>query len=164
MKKSRGAIGLLQALEEETRKFLLGSLEQERLEQERPESPVHVNIEDVEDESDEEIVFVSKKMRYQLKREESMKSFIEELATEKVLFESLLSDPGASFGFVYTAFPPICEYRARRIAALDKSLVLDTNARRCIGAGWSILSRHTTASTAGVSPPATQRRGWPTLA
>lgn len=163
MKKSRGAIGLLQALEEETRKFLLGSLEQERLEQERPESPVHVNIEDVEDESDEEIVFVSKKMRYQLKREESMKSFIEELATEKVLFESLLSDPSASFGFVYTVFPPICEYRARSIAAFDRSLV-DTNARRFIGAGWFILSRHTTASTAGVSPPATQRRGWPTLA
>lgn len=106
LKRSHGAIGLLRALEEETRKFLLSSLEQEQLELERPESPVHVNIEDVEDESDEEIVFVSKKMRYQLKREESMKSFIEVLATEKVLFESLLSDPNASFGFVYTPFPP----------------------------------------------------------
>lgn len=94
-------------MEEETRKFLLSSLEQEQLEQERPESPVHVNIEDVEDESDEEIVFVSKKMRYQLKREESMKSYIEVLATEKVLFESFLSDPSASFGFVYTPFPVI---------------------------------------------------------
>lgn len=121
LKKSRGAIVLLQALEEETRKFLFDSLEQQRLEQERPESPVHVNIEDVEDESDEEIVFVSKKMRYQLKREESMRSFIEELATEKVLFESLLSDPSASFGFVYTAFPRLStarEYKARKIAAL----------------------------------------------
>lgn len=108
LKKSHGAIGLLQALEEEVREFVVGAQEQEQSEEtregERPESPVHVNIEDVDDESDEEIVFVSKKMRYQLKRQESMKSFIEELATEKVLFESLLSDPSASFGFVFCPF------------------------------------------------------------
>lgn len=107
LERSHGAIGLLQALEEDVRKFVLGTQEREKAEQmkagDRPESPVHVNIEDVEDESDEEIVFVSKKMRYQIQRQESVKSFIEELATEKILFESLLSDPSASFGFVSLA-------------------------------------------------------------
>lgn len=104
LKRSHGAIGLLQALEEDVRKFVLGTQEREKAEQMKAgESLVHVNIEDVEDESDEEIVFVSKKMRYQIQRQESVKSFIEELATEKILFESLLSDPSASFGFVSLA-------------------------------------------------------------
>lgn len=124
MKRSHGAIGLLQALEEETRKFLLGSIEQEQLREiERSESLVHVDIEDVEDVSDEEIVFVSKKMRYRLRREESMRSFIEELATEKVLFEGLLSDPSASFGFVSMPFSFLRGREAETIAAFDRSIL-----------------------------------------
>lgn len=103
LKRSHAAVDLLHVLEEEVRKFILGEQKEtaREMEHERPESPVHVNIEDVEDESDEEIVFISKKMRYQ-QRQQDMSSSVLSIAdvrvTEKVLFESLLSDPSASFG------------------------------------------------------------------
>lgn len=103
LKRSHAAVDLLHVLEEEVRKFILGEQKEtsREMEHERPESPVHVNIEDVEDESDEEIVFISKKMRYQ-QRKQDMSSSVSSIAdvrvTEKVLFESLLSDPSASFG------------------------------------------------------------------
>lgn len=85
MKKTRGAIGLLKSLEEEVRKFILGG-QDEKAREEEEKSDV------VDDESDEEIVFISKRAK-QL-----------QLETEKVLFESPASDPGASFGFVF--LPP----------------------------------------------------------
>jgi len=81
MKKTRGAIGLLRSLEEEVRKFVLGE-QDEKVGEEREKDDV------VDDESDEEIVFITKRAK-QL-----------QLETEKVLFESPVSDPGASFGFV----------------------------------------------------------------
>jgi len=83
MKKARGAIGLLKSLEEEVRKFVLGEQDEKAREEEDRDDVV-------DDESDEEIVFISKQAK-QL-----------QLETEKVLFESPVSDPGASFGFVFS--------------------------------------------------------------
>ncbi|KAG0129698.1 hypothetical protein HOY82DRAFT_592359 [Tuber indicum] len=80
MKKTRGAVGLLKSLEEEVRKFVLGEQDEERAREEGGEG------DPVDDESDEEIVFISKRAK-QL-----------QLKSEKVLFESSVSDPGASFG------------------------------------------------------------------
>jgi hypothetical protein len=80
MKKTRGAVGLLKSLEEEVRKFVLGEQEEEKAREEGGEG------DPVDDESDEEIVFISKRAK-QL-----------QLKSEKVLFESSVSDPGASFG------------------------------------------------------------------
>ncbi|RPA93826.1 hypothetical protein L873DRAFT_1815361 [Choiromyces venosus 120613-1] len=80
MKKTRGAIGLLKSLEEEVRKFVLGEQDEVKAREEEEKDDV------VDDESDEEIVFISRRAKqFQLK-------------TEKVLFESPVSDPGASFG------------------------------------------------------------------
>ncbi|KAG0635887.1 hypothetical protein HOY80DRAFT_926530 [Tuber brumale] len=80
MKKARGAIGLLKSLEEEVRKFVLREQGEEKAGEEGEKD------DPVDDESDEEIVFISKRAK-QL-----------QLKSEKVLFESPVSDPGASFG------------------------------------------------------------------
>lgn len=90
LKKSRGAKGLLQDLEQEVRMFVEKWEEKERqLEQDGVIEP---------DSEDEEIVFVG---RNGTMSDEQRKSRDEEaLKKDKLIFESLLDDHGASFGYV----------------------------------------------------------------
>ncbi|CUS10347.1 unnamed protein product [Tuber aestivum] len=80
MKKARGAIGLLKSLEEDVRKLVLGEQDEEKAREGREKDDA------VDEVSDEEIVFISKRAKHL------------QLKTEKILFESPASDPGASFG------------------------------------------------------------------
>lgn len=84
LKKSKGAKSLLQELEEEVRAFVK---EFERRERER---------EGIEmDSEDEEIVFVG---RNGVMSDEQRKTVEEELEREKMIFDALEGDKGASFG------------------------------------------------------------------
>lgn len=90
LKKSRGAKGLLQDLEQEVRSFVEMWEEKERqLEKDGVIEP---------DSEDEEIVFVGRNgamsdERKQIKDEQALEK-------DKLVFESLLDDHGASFGYV----------------------------------------------------------------
>jgi hypothetical protein len=91
LKKSRGAKGLLQDLEEEVRKFVQSWEERKRAHDISPEE----DIIDIDmDSSDDEVVFVG--------RDGSMRDRILEseilLQREKLLFYSLEDDQSASFG------------------------------------------------------------------
>ncbi|PMD35825.1 hypothetical protein L207DRAFT_515580 [Hyaloscypha variabilis F] len=87
MKKSKGAKSLLQELEEEVRAFVK---EFERRERERD------GKEEIEmDSEDEEIVFVG---RNGVMSDEQRKTVEEELEREKMIFDALEGDKGASFG------------------------------------------------------------------
>ena len=89
LKKSKGAKSLLQDLEEEVRKFVR---EWER-KQMRGEDEEEREI----DSEDEEIVFVG---RNGLMSDEQRERVEEELEREKLVFDSLADDHGASFGYV----------------------------------------------------------------
>lgn len=89
LKKSKGAKSLLQDLEEEVRKFvqeyegkqkILGRMKQEEM-----------------DSEDEEIVFIG---RNGTMSDEQRNLVEEELQREKLVFDSLADDTGASFGYV----------------------------------------------------------------
>jgi hypothetical protein len=86
LKKSKGAKSLLQELEEEIRTFVK---EWERAQQGKSEPEV--------DSEDEEIVFVG---RNGTLSDEQRKSAEEQLQREKLVFDSLADDHGASFGYV----------------------------------------------------------------
>jgi hypothetical protein len=88
LKKSKGAKSLLQDLEEEVREFLRDwEGKKERLGREAEL-----------DSEDEEIVFVG---RNGTMSDEQRKTVEEELEREKLVFDSLADDHGASFGYVY---------------------------------------------------------------
>jgi hypothetical protein len=90
MKKSKGAKSLLQDLEEEVRTFLREwDGKKERLGRSSEEA--------VLDSEDEEIVFVG---RNATMSDEQRKTVEEELEREKLVFDSLADDHGASFGYV----------------------------------------------------------------
>lgn len=88
LKKSKGAKSLLQELEEEVRKFV----------QEWEQHNVKLETSDTElDSEDEEIVFVG---RNGTMSDEQRKTVEEELQREKLVFDSLADDHGATFGYV----------------------------------------------------------------
>ncbi len=88
MKKAKGAKSLLQDLEEEVRKFIKEWETQLRDECQRDEEI---------DSEDEEIVFVGRNGRMS----DEQRDVVEEvLAREKLVFDSLADDHGASFGYV----------------------------------------------------------------
>lgn len=87
LKKSKGAKSLLQELEEEVRTFVK---EFEKRERER-EGKEEVEM----DSEDEEIVFVG---RNGTMSDEQRKTVEEELEREKMIFDALEGDKGASFG------------------------------------------------------------------
>ncbi|KAL7269027.1 hypothetical protein RUND412_008324 [Rhizina undulata] len=94
LKKSHGAIGLLKSLEEEVRDFLLVKTEAE---DQDDGVLVYAESDDEgmkmdETDSEEEIVFISRRKKDEKKRKR------EAMEREKVLFESLLEDQSASFG------------------------------------------------------------------
>jgi len=89
LKKSKGAKTLLQDLEEEVRNFVR--------EWERKQSLENGNDEPEIDSEDEEIVFVG---RNGTMSDEQRKTVEEELEREKLVFDSLADDHGASFGYV----------------------------------------------------------------
>lgn len=90
LKKSKGAKSLLQDLEEEVRKFVK--------EWERKQCKLDEGGSDAElDSEDEEIVFVG---RNGTMSDEQRKTVEEELEREKLVFDSLADDHGASFGYV----------------------------------------------------------------
>lgn len=84
LKKSKGAKSLLQDLEEEIRAFVSNW------------SAAHAQLSGLElDSDDEEIVFVGKNCTMS---DEQRKTVEEELEREKLVFDSLVDDHGASFG------------------------------------------------------------------
>lgn len=85
LKKAKGAKSLLQDLEEEVRKFVK--------EWERKNAGLEAEV----DSEDEEIVFVG---RNGTMSDEQRKTVEEELEREKLVFDSLADDHGASFGYV----------------------------------------------------------------
>ncbi len=90
LKKSKGAKSLLQDLEEEVRQFLT--------EWEGKKERLGRTVAEMElDSEDEEIVFVG---RNGTMSDEQRKTVEEELEREKLVFDSLADDHGASFGFV----------------------------------------------------------------
>jgi hypothetical protein len=90
LKKSKGAKSLLQGLEEEVRQFLR--------EWEGKKERLGKSVEDMElGSEDEEIVFVG---RNGTMSDEQRKTVEEELEREKLVFDSLADDHGASFGYV----------------------------------------------------------------
>ena len=94
MKKSKGARSLLQDLEEEVRTFIKEWV--------RKQTVLDRGEEDAElDSEDEEIVFVG---RNGTMSDEQRKTVEEELEREKLVFNSLADDHGASFGYVI----PLC--------------------------------------------------------
>lgn len=88
LKKSKGAKSLLQELEEEVRAFVK-EWETQRAEEGRSEVEI--------DSEDEEIVFVG---RNGVLSDDQRKSAEEQLQKEKLVFDSLADDHGASFGYV----------------------------------------------------------------
>jgi len=86
VKKAHGALSLLEALEREVREFMLGDDDEVIVENGEAEEEGSV-----QDDSEEEIVFVSRRRGVAPKKEEIERK-------EKVLLESRLEDPGASFG------------------------------------------------------------------
>lgn len=90
LKKSKGAKSLLQDLEEEVRTFLR---EWEGKKQQLGRSNEEMEL----DSEDEEIVFVG---RGGTMSDEQRKTVEEELEREKLVFDSLADDHGASFGYV----------------------------------------------------------------
>jgi hypothetical protein len=89
LKKSKGAKCLLQDLEEEVRKFVS---EWERKQHALEEGGSGAEL----DSEDEEIVFVG---RNGTMSDEQRKTVEEELEREKLVFDSLADDHGASFGY-----------------------------------------------------------------
>jgi hypothetical protein len=90
LKKSKGAKSLLQDLEEEVRQFLR--------EWEGKKERLGKSVKEMElDSEDEEIVFVG---RNGTMSDEQRKTVKEELEREKLVFDSLADDHGASFGYV----------------------------------------------------------------
>lgn len=89
LKKSKGAKSLLQDLEEEVRKFVR--------EWERKQMKGEDEEEREIDSEDEEIVFVG---RNGMMSDEQRERVEEELEREKLVFDSLADDHGASFGYV----------------------------------------------------------------
>lgn len=94
MKKSKGAKTLLQELEEEIRAFVH---EWDEKESRKAEPEV--------DSEDEEIVFVG---RNGTMSDEQREIVEEELEREKLIFDSLADDPGASFGYVASSVVSLC--------------------------------------------------------
>jgi hypothetical protein len=96
LKRSRGAKGLLQDLEEEVRKFVEKWEEKEaKMEQEGLVDP---------DSEDDEIVFVGRNGQMNDMRSPRSSGEIER---EKLLFHSPVDDHGASFGWVSESFFPL---------------------------------------------------------
>lgn len=91
LKKSKGAKTLLQGLEEEIRAFVKEFEQKEAAERAEREE---VNVIDSED---EEIVFIG---RNGTMSDEQRKTVEEELEREKLVFDSLADDQGATFGYV----------------------------------------------------------------
>jgi hypothetical protein len=90
LKRSKGAKSLLQDLEEEVRQFLR---EWERKKERLGRGGKECEL----DSEDEEIVFVG---RNGTMSDEQRKRVEEELEREKLVFDSLADDHGASFGYV----------------------------------------------------------------
>ena len=89
LKKSKGAKSLLQELEEEIRTFVKEWERRQRVE----EGKIEVGMES----EDEEIVFMG---RNSALSDEQRTSAEEQLQREKLIFDSLADDHGASFGYV----------------------------------------------------------------
>jgi hypothetical protein len=90
LKKSKGAKSLLQDLEEEVRRFVR---EWERKNEKLKRKPDEWEL----DSGDEELVFVGRKGTMS---DEQRRTVEEELVREKLIFDSLADDHGASFGYV----------------------------------------------------------------
>lgn len=92
LKRARGAKGLLQDLEDEVRRFV------ERWEEKQKTMDQDGMVEP--DSEDEEIVFVGR--NGQMSDMQSPRSSRELLPMDKLVFDSLADDHGASFGYVHT--------------------------------------------------------------
>ncbi len=126
LKRSRGARGLLQDLELEVRRFVeQWEAKQKQLESEGLLDP---------DSEDEEIVFVGRNGAMS----DEQKRLQEAAAVEKdrLVFESLVADHGASFGYVYALY----DGETPRLLTLGSVAVT-----------WSMQLRSTTISRAGLS-------------
>lgn len=92
LKRARGAKGLLQDLEQEVRVFVEEwDRKQRELEQE--------GLIDVDSSEDDEIVFVGRNAT--MSDDRSADSRLKTLKKDKLIFESLVDDHGASFGYGY---------------------------------------------------------------
>ncbi len=89
LRRSRGAKGLLQDLEEEVRQFVkMWEAKEKQLQQQ--------GLADMDSSEDEEIVFVGRNGH--MKDVQSSKRAEDRLQRDKLVFDSLVDDHGASFG------------------------------------------------------------------
>lgn len=88
LKRSRGAKGLLQDLEEQVREFV-------KLWEEKTAQLRRHGLDDADSSEDEEIVFVG---RNGATKSPTSKTAEDRLARERLIFDSLVNDHGASFG------------------------------------------------------------------
>ena len=115
LKRAKAAKGLLQDLETEVRKFVVSWEEKQRALKEEGLGDVGLGWDD--DSEDEEIVFVgrggrmldvpaSPKVTYRSRdRVEHVEEAEAEVGREKLVFDSLASDRGASFGYGFLRTP-----------------------------------------------------------
>ena len=89
LKRSKGAKGLLQDLEEQVREFV-------RMWEEKERQLKGDGLDDVASSDEEEIVFVGRNGR--MRDEYLMRQKERELQRDKLIFDSLVDDHGASFG------------------------------------------------------------------
>lgn len=97
LKKARGAKGLLQDLEQEVRHFV----EQWEL---KEQELVRNGLVDPSDSEDEEIVFVGR--NGVTNDDRHRESSEHKLTKDKLIFQSLIDDHGAAFGYVFMILPP----------------------------------------------------------
>ena len=152
LKKAKAARGLLQALEEEVRKFI-------KTWEEKKHSTKPVTEEDVMslDSEDEEIVFVGRNGQM---HEIPSPPNPDILKDDKLVFDSAADDHGANFGYVVTLppfLPATHTHKHKHTQLLTSYFSLTT------GVGSSILSDHTMVFEPGPSPLATRRDERPML-
>ena len=94
LKRARGAKGLLQDLEEDVRMFVR-KWEERGMKAGREEEEEEVQV----DSEDEEIVFVGRHGHYGDQAPSPSQSNAEDLEKDKLVFDSLVDDHGASFGY-----------------------------------------------------------------
>jgi hypothetical protein len=130
LKKAKAAKGLLQVLEEEVRKFIRTWEEKTNSKEEKIAAEV--------DSEDEEIVFVGRNghMDDMPRSPEASYYFVEdEIQSDRLIFDSMADDHGASFGYA--------------LEVVKSKVTLLT---RYLGAGWSTPLARTTACVHGPLP------------
>ena len=144
LKRAQGAKGLLQDLEEEVRGFVVAwEAKQRQLQSE--------GLIEETDSEDEEIVFVGRNGAMSDERKALAKEKEEEtLAKDKLVFQSLIDDHGASFGYVFAMLASLAEAVPIFFSSTNSAELLLTQSS-LPAATWCTPSQFTTVSRPGQS-------------